>query len=133
MDRARLEAIVAELDREIPHSGARVQLDVEPSEEHHSALVANEAGFLRFGVEMLKAGLSADGNLTNVEIENLISPASTISFDRVEKRENLYESPDAGGGWLLPSVGLVVVLLVTIVFTVGVVTSCQAAARWVSR
>jgi len=38
MDRDRLQAIVAELDR-------------EPFEEHHSALVANEAGFLRFGVE----------------------------------------------------------------------------------
>jgi len=72
MDRDRLQAIVAELDREIPRSGARVQLEVEPFEEHHSALVANQAGFLRFGVELLKAGLSADGNLTTLTFDNLL-------------------------------------------------------------
>src|SRR5262245_23919920 len=131
LDKDRLKAIVDELDKGIPRSGAFVKIEVQEFEEHHSTLIANELGYLRLGVELLKAGVADQvkarftdtGALRDVQIDDLITFDSNINFGRLEKRDDLYSGPEAT--WLQNAAGVTFVLLLMIVFVVGMVQSCR--------
>jgi hypothetical protein len=96
MERDRLKALVAELDREIQDEGALVMFTI-PDDRYSFAceVVANESGYLRLGVELLKAGLTG-GDLRPsskpvplpIVVEHLLHPESDVRFVSFEIRDD---------------------------------------------
>lgn len=55
MDDARLQSLIAELDAAVPRDEARVKIRQYGGGPDECEMVANKPGYLRLGVEMLKA------------------------------------------------------------------------------
>ena len=89
MDEPRIQEAIAFLDREVPREGARVRLDQYGGGPDESQLIANQTGYLRLGIELLKAAFRPTGERASVEveIEDLVTSDSKIHFDWFERRE----------------------------------------------
>ena len=94
-------------------------------------IVATEAGFLRLGVEFLKAAsapsLKGETTAIAVNLESLVSPESTVTFDwfeRVESHEQQFKltQPSSTLRFSLAIAGIFLVAMVL----VGIVTT----VRW---
>jgi hypothetical protein len=107
MDHQCLQSTIAELDDAVPRAGARVKFEQYGGGPDESHVIANREGFLRLGVEFLKAayapaGIAHSRDAVPVELNYLVSEDSTVNFDWFERRE-----PDApamldAGGYLIP-------------------------------
>lgn len=96
MDEARVRALVAELDAAVPPQGARVRLEMYGGGPDESQAVANRAGALRYGIEILRAALKAMDEeaagrraLATVDTEAILDPASSVEVQLVELRDVL--------------------------------------------
>lgn len=93
MNRERISAIVTELEQLVPAENASVLFSQYGGGPDESKIVATEAGYLRLGVELLKAASAPQlkGETTGiaVNLESLISPESTVAFDWFERVESL--------------------------------------------
>ena len=92
MDKTRVEEAIAALDREVSREGARVKLSQYGGGPDEGQIIANEAGFLRLGVELLKAAFapsSAGGHpfMVEADIQYLVTEDSDINFDWFERRD----------------------------------------------
>ena len=58
---ARIQELVSELDALIPRTNAAMRIMPCGNHRHDTALVGNRAGYLRFGIELLKAPDSSVG------------------------------------------------------------------------
>jgi hypothetical protein len=58
MDFSRAQDLIQELDELVPRAGAAVALQ-QGAHPHESALIANQTGDLRLGIELMRAGCSA--------------------------------------------------------------------------
>jgi len=91
----RIGEIVGELDRVVPVAGAEVIAFIDvfwqdyppvARQQHYTAFLATPAGFVRFGLEFLKAGLSptvgkgADGDVVRLELDYLLRQDSNLEF-----------------------------------------------------
>jgi hypothetical protein len=104
MDRPRLHSLVAELDAAVPKGHARVMINLYDSGPDECSMVANEAGYLRFGVEMLKAAFAPPGlhdraDAIPVEVDYLFTEDSEVHLNWFERREP--DAPPADTGWSL--------------------------------
>lgn len=94
--RDHIRELVAELDSLVPREGARICLQVYGGGPDESRVVANEGGYLRFGIEFLKAGLcspvgsspgsmswltAGKGSLVECDLEGLLTEASDVHFE----------------------------------------------------
>ena len=94
-----IQRIVDELDRGILKENARVSLQRYGGDLDEAFIVATERGYLRMGVEFLKAGLTPylhteksrgkRPNEINVDLEYLITEDSDVQFDYFERTENI--------------------------------------------
>jgi hypothetical protein len=98
--RPRVIALTEELDRLVPREGARVSLRQHGGGPDESHIVANELGYLRFGVELLKAAHAspspAPGAATNEvasDLEYLFTEDSDIGFDALYRSETFDVGP----------------------------------------
>ncbi len=102
IEQAWIDDIVRELDRRSPRGGARVRLDQYGGGPNEGRIVANQAGFLRFGIELLKAGLviyepeKPQRIPVSVDLKYLITDDSVIRFDE-------FIRDDTTPGALVPS------------------------------
>jgi hypothetical protein len=91
----RLHRLVEELDRLVPRDGARVRLEQYGGGPDEGRIVANQAGYLRFGTELLKAGLlpsnpqEAGLNSVAIDLKYLVTDDSIIGFDEFIRDESL--------------------------------------------
>lgn len=114
IDTDGIQRLVDQLDGLVPRDGACVRLEQYGGGSDESRFVANESGFLRFGIEFIKGGLAqteGDGAGTDavlVELDYLLSEESDVGFDWFIRNENLL-SPEVKDG------------LIGIVFTLGFV------------
>jgi hypothetical protein len=131
MNRDRISAIVSELDQLVPTANASVLLTQYGGGPDESMIVATEAGYLRLGVEFLKAAsapsLKDETTAIAVNLEPLVSPESTISFDWFERVESIEQQhkptrPSLALIGLAIAGGLLVAMLL-----VGIATT----VRWV--
>ncbi len=138
MDLNEIGRIVNELDRGIVKENAKVSLQKYGSDLDEAFIVATERGYLRLGVEFLKAGLtpyrSPDKAMANrpyaidVELDYLITEDSDVHFDYFERTEDIkietYQEswvdrviPVAVLGVIFSVLGLAIVGLVSIMKT----------------
>src|SRR5687768_11252279 len=125
VDDAKIQQAIASLDDGIPREGARVKLDQYGGGPDESQIVANKLGFLRLGVEFLKAAYAPTEKETDsvkVEIEYLLTSDSSIGFDWVERREPDEEEPSPPNGFAtVVGLSLVGVLLLLVLLGLSVV------------
>ena len=130
-DLSKLAPLVAELDQGVSKNGAVIRL-VEPQRApDKSKIVGNRLGYLRLGVELLKAGLAPEPAdkagepfKIDVDLRYVIDPDSDVIFREFELRTdltaaNVYEETVASKvavvGCLIFCVALVVLAVVALV------------------
>ena len=112
-----LRELVDELDRLVPREGAKLKM---PADADGNTTVGTQQGYLRLGVELLRAGLSPiDGPPSEIpriplDITYLLTPDSRTPFELceiVERVEELRPARKLGAlGQLLAAVVAVVVI-----------------------
>ena len=140
-----LHEVIRLLDRKISKDGARLTIrycdqkteqyaHTDPGCEGHD-MIANEAGFLRLGVELLKAGvaplmLPGESTAVDVDVNYLIAEDSDVTFRRFERRwppMKPQPAEDSGGaGGLVIPVLLVAFVLLAVVGLGTVIRGCVA-------
>lgn len=131
MDRAQIEATIAALDAAVPKDDARVAIHQYGGGPDECTVVANERGYLRLGVEILKAayGPPVPGNRTesvSVDIDYVLSEDSEVRFDWFERRDPA--APPPPSRWSRSDlVGMALGLGLVTVFVVG----CATVGEWI--
>ena len=130
MDERKVRDAIALLEREVPRAGARVRIAQYGGGPDESQIVANEGGFLRLGIEFLKAAYAPvtgrnQPTAVDVELDYLLTPDSSIQFDWFERREP-EEERRASPGRLVPGVIISAVVGTGILAVIGLI----ALLRW---
>jgi hypothetical protein len=77
----------------VPADGAQVQLSQYGGGPDESRVIANQRGYLRLGIEFLKAAFAPHDarrpHLITADIRHLLSEESDVGFDWFERREDL--------------------------------------------
>ena len=99
MELDKIKQIVYELDENISKENAKVSLQKYGGDLDEAFIVATKRGYLRLGVEFLKAGfapyISAERALgkrpyeIEVEMDYLITDDSDVNFNYFERREDV--------------------------------------------
>ena len=92
MNQHQIQETIDLLDSSIPREDARVKLHQYGGGPSEGQVIANETGFLRLGIEFLKAAYAMpdsnrEPNAVNVDIDYLITEDSSINFDWFERRD----------------------------------------------
>jgi hypothetical protein len=119
-----LRALLDELDRLVPKEGARLRI---PSDPDGNATIGTQLGYLRLGVEFLRAALvppegTDEGSTPHIplDIQYLLTPGSETPFDLCEIDEDVERLPPpvrklGAIGQLLAAVfGVVIVGLIVV-------------------
>ncbi len=122
-DRETLRKLVNQLDESVPREGARARLDIGAGPDE-SCFVANEAGYLRFGVELLKAGLADPDPASKrlpVDLDYIVTEESDIQFDAFVSSEDLSTPMPAGHD--LTGLAIAIVFMAAVAFAgIGLIT-----------
>ena len=88
---AAAEELIAKLDTLVPREGAHVSLAQYGGGPDESCVIANRRGYLRLGIEFLKAAFAPHEkqHLVKADIRYLLTRDSDVSFDWFERREDL--------------------------------------------
>ncbi len=120
---AELQDLVDRLDRLVPREGAHLTL---PAEGEGRTAAGNRLGYLRLGIEMLRAALSplpaSEESPPRVvpRVEELLTDGSRAPFDLCELDESISSRPPAQSrlgvvGQMGAGVGVVLVLLLAFI------------------
>lgn len=138
MNRDEIMRIADELDASVPKENARVSLQSYGGDLEEAFIVANEDGYLRMGIEFLKAACApfvpAEKTLGRrpheiyVDLDYLITEDSDIRFDYFERREDvtIETHEETLMDRLIPSIILGVMLSVLILALIGLVSVVRA-------
>jgi hypothetical protein len=91
-----IRELVEELDRLIPKQGAKLKIPADPD---GNTTIGTQRGYLRLGVEFLRAGLCptpvAEPEIPRIplDIEYLLTPDSDTPFDLCEVDEEVEQLP----------------------------------------
>jgi hypothetical protein len=90
-EKASAESLVTELDELVPRDGACVTLRQYGGGPDESRITANQRGYLRLGIEFLKAAFAPTNkeNSLKADIGYLLTEDSDVGFDWFERREDL--------------------------------------------
>lgn len=130
IDTDGIKKLVDQLDGLVPCEGACVRLEQVGGGPDESRFVGNERGFLRFGIELLKGGLTqteGDGAGTKevpVDLEYLLSNESDVGFQWFVRDENPLSYKSEEGRDLIGlafSLGFVLLAALTVIGLVTVV------------
>ncbi len=138
IDTDGIKRLVDQLDDLVPREAARIRLEQVGGGPDESRFIANDCGFLRFGIEFLKGGLAQterDGAGTTevtVDIDYLLSDESDVGFQWFGRDENplSYRSEDTRDpiglafllGFVLLGVLTVIGLATVVVWLIKLVT-----------
>jgi hypothetical protein len=94
LDTEQIKKMVADLDAAVPRDGARVYLSQYGGGPDESKVVANQRGYLRLGIEFLRAAFAQPSPKAQEQIQAdlryLLTDDSTVGFDWFERREDLF-------------------------------------------
>ena len=129
MTEAELVAAIGNLDEAIPRDHAVVKFHQYGGGPDESQIIANRDGYLRLGVEFLKAGLTATGhkdqpNAVEVDLDYLTARDSSINFDWFERREMSRDTDVSSyeAGKLIPALVIGGCIAMIVFAIVGIVT-----------
>jgi hypothetical protein len=98
-DTEQIKKMVAELDAAVPRDGARVHLSQYGGGPDESKVVGNQRGYLRLGIEFLRAAFAPPTTKSQEQIDAdlryLLTEDSTVGFDWFERREDLTTTTQA--------------------------------------
>jgi hypothetical protein len=128
---AEIRKMAAELDAFVPREGARVCSSQYGGGADESKLVGNQRGYLRLGIEFLRAALTTPNpephGSIDVDLRYLLTDDSTVRFDWFERSEDLDAAMPAGRkpGWLISAIvtGAITLCLALAVIGLGTVIS----------
>ena len=134
MEIDELNSIVNRLDQDISRENAKVTIQKYGGDLDESFVVGTPNGYLRLGVEFLKAGLaphaSSENSAVDVDVEYLIDDDSDVQFDYFERKDQLtvrtYQSSVVEK--LIPLALLAVVGSVLVLAIIGLRTVIKAFA-----
>jgi hypothetical protein len=114
-----IRRLVAELDAAVSREGAFVHLTQYGGGPDESSIIANQAGYLRLGVELMKAGLAppdTDAPAVKLDLEGLLTPHSDLQFDWCERQDKPppYKGTISAGTNRLIAVGCFLFILLSI-------------------
>ena len=145
MNDTEVAELVAQLDEQVAREDAVVKPEQYGGGPDESCIVANRAGYLRFGIEFLKAALAPpmnpDGKAPfdiEVDLDYLVSEDSTVNFIIFERREEFATPEQADNKWNnVFHVGCVVVIMFGIILCiVGAaslgIAGMQTIIEWLS-
>lgn len=98
----RLVQIVQELDALIPKDGAKLRMDRYGGASDEGMMIANELGYQRMGIELLRRSLGGEAQAT--DLQYLVSEDSTIQFSIFHLTDN-GEIPERTARWFDPFLG----------------------------
>ena len=133
MDEKTIQSAIELLDSAVPREGARVRLRQYGGGPGESALEANEAGFLRLGIEILKGAHAAPrpdspSGWIALDLDYLLTGDSDIVFDWIERTELPPDdsTPTPDFAWVPYVVfgGLGLILLLALIGAIAVVRWC---------
>lgn len=102
MESEKIKRLLAELDGLVPKDGAAVLLKQYGGGPDESQIVANEQGYLRFGIEIAKLAFEEKGkggctpDFVFLETGYLMLPSSTVNFDWCERRDIVQDETYVG-------------------------------------
>jgi hypothetical protein len=92
-DTEQIKKMVTELDLAVPREGARVHLSQYGGGPDESKVVGNQRGYLRFGIEFLRAAFAPPSAkseaMIDADLRYLLTEDSDFGFDWFERREDL--------------------------------------------
>jgi hypothetical protein len=95
----QIKKLVADLDAAVPRAGARVHLSQYGGGPDESKMVANQRGYLRLGIELLRAAFAPPSpnspEQIQVDLRYLLTNDSSVGFDWFERREDLADATRA--------------------------------------
>jgi len=132
MDDKRIQQLIAELDSAVPRDGAAVRWTKNGAGGRECAMIASKLGYLRLGIEFLKAGfIPTDKELperqsVNVDVDYLITKDSDYAFDIFHRKDDLRleectRSPASSKSVL----GFIAVMAFVIFALVGLITTVR--------
>jgi hypothetical protein len=132
METDELRTIVSRLDQTLSRENAKVTIQKYGGDLDEAFVVGTPNGYLRLGVEFLKAGLAPhappETPAIDVDVEYLIDEESDVQFDYFERKAQLtiksYQSSFVDK--LIPLVLLAIVGSVLVLAIVGVRTVIKA-------
>lgn len=94
MELEELRSRIEELDERVTKDNARIRVYRWGGDDDESAMIATRNGYLRLGIEFLKAGVAPDppdppDPSIHVDLEYLIDDNSSIFFENFELVETL--------------------------------------------
>lgn len=90
MTDAEIHAIVGKLDRELPKDKAVVVMKMYGGGPDESQIIATRNGYLRLGVELLKAAIAAKGDKgVPCDLSYLMHEDSDVGFDHFERPDEV--------------------------------------------
>lgn len=136
----RIEELIAELDRLVPHDGAFVRFEPYGGGPDESYVIGNPQGALRLGIALLKVPFTppmerAREHIRSIATEGLVSDASTIQFDHFELRAAAPDpEPDPSGArvWLARTIVVALSAFVAAAVIVGTVVIVKCGASLVA-
>jgi hypothetical protein len=126
-----LRELVDQLDRLIPKEGAKLKIPADPD---GSAMIGTQRGYLRLGVELLRAGLTptaateAEIPQLPLDIGYLLTPDSKTPFNLCEIDENVDQLPARSKK--LGPLGQLVAALFTVAALGLIVLGAGVALSW---
>ena len=90
-----IKKLVDQLDMLVPKENAKVLMTQYGGGPDESKLVANERGYLRLGIEVMKLSFAKKGvenDLVILETDYLIHPGSTVEFRWCERKDEILEA-----------------------------------------
>jgi hypothetical protein len=126
----KIQDAIAVLEREVPKDHARVRMAQYGGGPDESQIIANRLGFLRLGVEFLKAAyapISGAGDSTSVTVDlDYLLTEDSYQFDWFERREPSVERQRRPGRFVP-----VVILSSIVAGVVLAIIGLYVVARWI--
>lgn len=130
MNQEELENLVSKLDSEIAKTGAQVRIEQYGGGPEETRVIATRSGYLRLGVEMMKAGLSPDRpgkspGLIDVDIDYLLA-GSEVQIDWWERPDSIPTEPASEPSRLIGVLILGLLISAAVLAIIGLFT----VLRW---
>lgn len=134
LDHVRIQELIEQLDAAVPRDGAAVLIPLYGGGPDESYIVANQRGYLRMGIEFLKAAYTEpvpeNRHCLPTAFDELVLPDSDVQFGWLERRDDVLLSAavDDRRTWDWPAVaGVALLLVVMTLLAIGAST----VIRWI--
>ncbi len=134
----KFKQLINELDESVSKDEAKVTFSQYGGDNSEAMIVGNQQGYLRLGIEFLKAAFAPshselakkDPHAIDVNLDYLLTEDSDIQFDWFQRREDIPVKEEASNGWSEKFVAWGCLGLIGLIFILASI-GLKAVSRWV--